>query len=196
MTRRFGGPMLRRDRVARPVALVATLVLLGFVAFVIISEATPRSGTFPSVRAASELKRGAPAPAFTAERLGGGAPVAYSGRSKEPVVLNFFASWCTNCVAELDTFSTVSRHTSGVTFVGVDSDDSDVANAERLLHRAGITYAIADDSSGVIAGRYLVAALPVTFFIAPDGRIAASVVGRASAAALRAGLARAGGVRR
>lgn len=60
----------------------------------------------------------------------------FAGR---PVVVNFFASWCTACDAELPGFATVSRELEGrVTFIGVNA----LETGDPLLmpERHGITW--------------------------------------------------------
>ena len=178
------------ERKIRLVAIVAVLALAGFVAFAIVRATSAHTGSFPAVPSPSQLRSGERAPAFRAARLGGGAAIVYAGHSNEPVVMNFFASWCSNCVAELAAFSSVSHATTGTRFVGVDSDDSSPASAMRLLRQAGIAYPVGLDSSGAIADRYLVSALPVTFFIAANGTVKGELFGAASAVELRSWVAR------
>jgi cytochrome c biogenesis protein CcmG, thiol:disulfide interchange protein DsbE len=181
---------VRRDRRAKRVAIVASIGLVAFIAYAVVAAATRHPATFPTAPPASRLVAGKHAPPFTASRLGGGPDVRYFGRSSQPVVLNFFASWCTDCVAELNAFASVARHSGGALFLGVDSEDPSPTTAEQLLHRAGISYSVAVDASGAIANRYLVAALPVTFFVRANGTVQATLFGTATPAALRAGLAR------
>lgn len=180
---------MRAERLVKPLAIVATLALVAFVSYAVVAATSHKNPTFPSVAPPSRLGHGASAPAFSSSRLGGGAPVAYRGSSTGPMVVNFFASWCQNCVAELDAFGNVARGAHGTTFLGIDSDDPSPNTAIRLLRNAGIRYPVAVDSAGAIASRYLVAALPVTFFIAPNGRIEDTLFGTATVASLRAGLA-------
>jgi thiol-disulfide isomerase/thioredoxin len=111
--------------------------------------------------------------------------VSFAGHATEPVVVNFFASWCPNCVAELAAFGSVSKHAASTRFLGIDSDDSATTTAESLLHKAGVSYPVGVDRSGAIANRYLVSALPVTFFIAPNGAVRGEIFGAATAAQLR-----------
>ena len=108
---------------------------------------------------------------FLLDRLGGGSPVQLSHRPDEPVVVNFFASWCANCVAELGAFASVSKDAGSARFLGIDSNDASSTEARALLKRAGVGYPVGIDASGTTADRYLVAALPVTFFISRSGVI-------------------------
>jgi thiol-disulfide isomerase/thioredoxin len=178
------------QRVFRPLAIGVTLALVGFIAYAVVSANHPGTGTFPSVPAPSTLHPGERAPSFDLPRLGGGAAFAFPGHAAEPVVLNFFASWCPNCVAELHAFGSVSSAAGSIRFFGVDSEDPAVATAEELLHRAGISYPVGVDRSGSVANRYLIAALPVTFFIAPTGAVQGEIFGAATASQLRTWVAR------
>ncbi len=57
-----------------------------------------------------------------------------------PVVVNQWASWCTNCRAEFPYFQQAGRQDGGrVAFVGLDSQDSK-PSAEAFLHQFPVTY--------------------------------------------------------
>lgn len=166
----------RRRRLPVVLALLAAVALLGFVAYAVSSanRAKPPVGAgLPTVPA------GRLAAPFSLPRLGGGAPVSLSSFRGKPTILNFFASWCVDCRAELAAFGAVSRADSGrVHFVGVDSNDTNAALARSLLARAGAHYPVAVDANGAVAnGRYLVAALPVTFFLDASGHVVGEVFG-------------------
>nr|MDA8318253.1 redoxin domain-containing protein [Actinomycetota bacterium] len=77
-----------------------------------------------------------------------------------------------------------------VEFVGVDTLDQRAA-ALRFARRYGVSYPIAFDSSGSVAARYGVPALPMTFFLSRSGRrIVGLNVGRLTVAKLTAILKR------
>jgi len=60
--------------------------------------------------------------AFDLPALQGGGRVRLADHRGQPVVVNFFASWCSSCDFELPGFAKVSSELKGrVTFVGVDS---------------------------------------------------------------------------
>ena len=52
------------------------------------------------------ITEGKQAPGFDLARLGGGPDVDLSGFLGKPVILNFFASWCPDCQAELSAIAT------------------------------------------------------------------------------------------
>jgi thiol-disulfide isomerase/thioredoxin len=111
---------------------------------------------------------------------------AYKGKV---VVLNFWASWCGPCKAEMPALEQVSKEFAGkpVTFIGVDS--SDVRdNASKLLADLKITYPTVYDKAGInggIATAWSVASLPQTWFIAKDGSRSGRIPRPLSAAELR-----------
>lgn len=181
---------MRAERTFPLVGIGASVLLVAFIVLAVVNATHSAEGHFPAVPPPSQLRPGRHAPSFRLSRLGGGGPVVYKDVSAEPVVVNFFASWCANCVAELHTFATTSSSHTTTEFVGIDTDDSARATAEHLVHGAGITYPIGIDANGSVAGRYLVAALPVTFFISRTGVVMGEVFGQVSAAQLTAWVVR------
>ncbi len=124
------------------------------------------------------LKAGTVAPGFSLPRLNGGAPVSLAGFRGTPVILNFFASWCPHCRAELQAVATVARETSGhVAVVGVDSNDTSASAATHLLAAAHATYPVGVDAHAKVASAYLLAALPVTYFVNAQGRVVGAALG-------------------
>lgn len=94
------------------------------------------------------------------------------------VVVNFWASWCEPCKAEMPAFQQVAaRSGDDVAFIGVGSKMDRDADARRFVDVAGVTYPIGRDiagddrARGTIEQAYGVIGYPATFFIAPDGTI-------------------------
>jgi thiol-disulfide isomerase/thioredoxin len=111
---------------------------------------------------------------------------AFKGRV---LVINFWASWCGPCKAEMPALEQVSEEYAGkpVTFIGVDS--SDVRDsAGKLLADLKVTYPTVCDKAGInggIATAWSVASLPQTWFIAKDGSRSGRIPRPLSAAELR-----------
>jgi thiol-disulfide isomerase/thioredoxin len=92
----------------------------------------------------------------------------YEGK---PVVANFFASWCTACLAELPQFEAVhQRYRNDVQFLGINLQDS-AAAARRLIADTGITYDIARDPNGSLFQSFDAFAMPTTVFLDAHGRV-------------------------
>ena len=68
--------------------------------------------------------------------------------------------------------------------VGVDSNDLHPALASQALAAAGAAYPVAVDAQAQLAARYLLTALPVTYFLDAQGRVAGALTGPEGAAAL------------
>jgi len=89
----------------------------------------------------------------------------------QPVVLNFWASWCPPCVAEMPYIEAVHRdHGDEVHFLGMNTQDS-MAPALDLVDQTGVTYELGLDPNGDIFREFSVFTMPMTFFINADGEI-------------------------
>lgn len=107
----------------------------------------------------------------------------------KPVVVNFFASWCEPCKAELPDFAMVHDELGEqVTFVGVNVRDSE-DDARLLLEATGVDYTVARDPSGALAEAFGVINMPSTFILDAEGRVVSSHPGVLTAGELRAELA-------
>jgi cytochrome c biogenesis protein CcmG/thiol:disulfide interchange protein DsbE len=100
----------------------------------------------------------------------------------KPVVLNFWASWCTTCVQELEVLANGSSTHPGVAFVGANCQDtSDGFSSFEKQHPHPYP------AGRIVVGShqsYGVAGLPVTFFIDAQGRVVASFAGPLDATTL------------
>lgn len=163
--------------------LLAIVVALAVAAAISFGDHPGAVGTQAQVPPA--LARGARAPGFTLPRLGGGPPVSLATEADRPVVINFFASWCTDCKSELHAFSVAWHDLRGrVSFLAVDTNDSDPVAAERLLAAAGDSYPAGLDPHAAVAQQYLITGLPMTVFLDPAGRVVDVAVGAQSTAQL------------
>lgn len=169
------------DRIFKWVAVVAATALVGFIVFVIVrgpSQSPTPGRSALALPPPPTIKPGTAAPAFSLPALGGGDAVSLSEFRGMPVIVNFFASWCRDCRAELDAVATVARHYQGrVAVVGVDSNESSDATATRLLAAAHATYPVALDNNAKVASQYLIAALPVSYFVDADGQVVGAALG-------------------
>lgn len=106
------------------------------------------------------------------------------------LVLNVWGSWCGPCRAEAPDLAKVANETAphDVQFIGIDTRDNPAA-AQAFVRRYNIPYPSLDDQDGkllaLFAGIVPVNAVPSTLVVAPDGLIAARIVGRVDASTLR-----------
>jgi peroxiredoxin len=126
------------------------------------------------------LKAGADAPGFRLESLAGGEVDLASQRGKV-VVLNFWATWCPPCVAEMPSLERLHRALSpeGLAVVTVSTDE-DEAELRSFVSQRGLTLPVLLDPGGRVAGgAYRTTGYPETFLLDRDGRVLRHVVGPA-----------------
>jgi thiol-disulfide isomerase/thioredoxin len=133
-----------------------------------------------------------PAPAFSLPSLRDPVQqVSLSAYRGHPVILNFFASWCTPCRHETPLLARFYRSSRGdVVIIGVDADDKAMA-ARRFLAANGVSYPVGFESTPAVADAYGVSeiGIPETFFLDSRHRIVKRVLGDVSAQTLAAGVA-------
>jgi cytochrome c biogenesis protein CcmG/thiol:disulfide interchange protein DsbE len=121
---------------------------------------------------------GSPAPAFTLPRLDGPGSVSLASLRGHPVVLNFWASWCTPCKAEAAVLEQdwLRYRGHGVKFVGVDYHDL-ASEARTFVSAHGLTFPMLDDGPGGVTGRYGISQVPETYVLDASGKIVAHLAG-------------------
>ena len=109
-----------------------------------------------------------------------GAEVSTGSLRGRIVVLNFWASWCDPCELEapvLEEVATRYRSSEDVVVVGVDVQDLR-EDALGFIERNGLTYPSLRDGTDGAQHSYEVPALPETFVIDREGRVALKVAGQ------------------
>jgi peroxiredoxin len=130
------------------------------------------------------------APDFALASIDGGS-VSLAGLEGKPVVVSFFATWCTPCKKELPAFQALAQQHEdrGLTFVLVDmqEDPDDVAV---FLGDLKVSLPAVVDSSGEVGKTYRVRGLPSTFFVGRDGVIKQAQLGELDGRLLEAGISK------
>jgi thiol-disulfide isomerase/thioredoxin len=185
---------LARQRIARrrrrlhilrstAIGLLVVAALVGG-AFLVV-----RSGN-AEVSFAGDLRQGGRLESLSLPKLEGGGRIDYSAFSDRPLVLNFFASWCPNCIHEMPGFERVHGQLGDrVGFLGVSQSDSRSASIQ-LAHQTGITYPAGFDASGRFFNAWGSFGMPTTVFIRAGGEIAYVYSGGIDEATLRSLIAR------
>jgi thiol-disulfide isomerase/thioredoxin len=88
-----------------------------------------------------------------------------------PAVVNFWASWCAECRAELPLLAQAAPAYRGrVRFIGILFADHEPLAAIRLARDSAVTYAQYADVAGAAKGHFGLRGLPSTVFIDAAGR--------------------------
>jgi cytochrome c biogenesis protein CcmG/thiol:disulfide interchange protein DsbE len=153
----------------RIVLLVGGLLVIPLMIFLALSfRSDPRIIDSPLI--------GKPAPTFELLDLDGNLVNLKSG-VQEPVVLNFWATWCQPCVAEHPVLiAAASRYRGRVKFIGVVyQDEPDLIRT--FINRRGSWGPSLVDSRSEVAVAYGVYGAPETFFIDSKGTIVEKITG-------------------
>ncbi len=109
------------------------------------------------------------AEAIEFELLGGGT-TSVEAFLDRPVVLNFFASWCTPCKAEMPALEAVHQQRPDIAFVGLAANDTRT-RAREIVADTGVTYPTGLDPQAAIGNGFEILGMPTTLFIAPSGEV-------------------------
>ncbi|MGQ0830891.1 MAG: TlpA family protein disulfide reductase [Microthrixaceae bacterium] len=123
-----------------------------------------------------------------------GERVALSSLRGTPVLVNFFASTCVPCIAEMPALEKVHQSLGDrVTFLGLALQDRP-EDALALVKRTGVTYRTAQDKDASAITALGGTVLPTTVLLDADGTIVKRHSGKLTEAALRKLIADAFGI--
>ena len=133
---------------------------------------------------------GTPAPAFSLELIANGKGTVSLDKYKgKGLYLNFFASWCAPCKAEVPSIIQLSKTYAkrGVVVIGVDELES-ITAARGFVAQFKMPYPVGLDDSGAIGASYGLIGMPMSVFIGPDGKVVKRVAGEMSADQIKSAL--------
>jgi thiol-disulfide isomerase/thioredoxin len=126
----------------------------------------------PSPQPTTTVAAGGRLPDAVLRCFAGGEPARLS-QVAGPAIINLWASWCPPCQIELPAFQRYAeRAGSRVNLVGVITADEDRDKLRRTVERFKLTFPMVEDPEQKVLAGVGKQNLPVTLFVAADGRIA------------------------
>jgi peroxiredoxin len=127
---------------------------------------------------AQVLDIGQPAPEFALTDLAGNTHRLSQYRGKG-ILLNFWATWCVPCRAEMPAMERAYHALSekGLVVLAVSLDTGSRVPVDSFVKELALTFPVLLDSSGTSVRTYRVFGLPTSFLIDRKGRLAGREIG-------------------
>jgi thiol-disulfide isomerase/thioredoxin len=111
-----------------------------------------------------------------------GRPLSLEALRGQPVMVHFWASWCSVCRLEQGSVAALAREHAVIT---VASQSGDAAKVAAYLKAENLGFPVVIDEDGALARRFGVNGFPTTFFVGPEGRIRSTEVGYTTGLGMR-----------
>ena len=157
--------------------LVLVVVITGMLIY-----GRKRSGLSANAKSGTKIAEGSfkgkPAPDFALQTLDG-QTLKLSDLRGKAVVLNFWATWCSPCKAEMPWFVDFQKQyaAQGLQIVGVAMDDSAKEDIVKFAQQMGVNYPVVLGKESLADQYGGVEFLPTTFYIDRSGNIQERVFG-------------------
>jgi peroxiredoxin len=141
-----------------------------------VQPAKPRSSAGVTTSIGRTPGVGDPAPDFTLKNLKG-EKISLSDFKGQPVLINFWATWCGPCRIEMPVIDNMYQkyyQDQGFVVLAVDVQES-ITVVRSFVDSMGLTFPILLDHTGKVAdGAYRIRAFPTSYFVGRDGKITAA----------------------
>ena len=123
-----------------------------------------------------EMAIGSEAPDFTA-KLNNGETFTLSDKKGQVILLNFWATWCSNCVKEMPAIEKLyEEYGDQIVIVGVNvGEDEDTIDT--FIEAKNYSFPVACDTESNISNLYPSAGIPYTVIVGKDGLVTETFLG-------------------
>jgi thiol-disulfide isomerase/thioredoxin len=157
----------------RPLDLCVPIlqVLLSLTAMLIPAQPLRAQGEAARQPVIRFVRNPDPAPDFKLSTLDG-KPLSLAGSRGKVILLNFWATWCGPCLAEIpDLIELQTKYKDHLQIIGLTVDDENPAAITKMVQETGINYPVAIASPAVRFKYGGIAALPTSFVLDSEGRV-------------------------
>ncbi|MER1984484.1 MAG: TlpA disulfide reductase family protein [Solibacillus sp.] len=167
------------------IGLILVLVLVIMMVGTYIKQQTEQDEAIAENAKGYEVETGIAkeqfAPDFTLTNLAG-EEVTLSDLRGKNVILNFWATWCAPCEAEMPHFQKYYDQYAGqdnVEIIGVNATyaKEKIERVKQFTKSYDLTFPILLEPTGTVAERYEVLTIPTTFFIDAEGKVQRQIKG-------------------
>jgi len=148
-----------------------------FILLLLLSGTVQAANPLDELTIVPEAER-QPAPDFSIENLRGGNAGLKDYKGKV-VLLNFWATWCMPCRAEMPSMETAWQKykDQGFAVVAVSVDEGSKGRIETFARLLDLSFPILLDPESEVSDMYKVSNMPTSFLIDRNGKIISRIVG-------------------
>lgn len=108
-----------------------------------------------------------------------GNPVQLSGLKGKWVIVNYWATWCDNCIAEMRELNQFHKHNQNKNIVlyGVNYDRMSPDEIKKAMSKIGVAFPVITSDPNQAWHLGDISAIPMTFIIDPNGKVVKSILG-------------------
>ena len=105
---------------------------------------------------------------------------------KEPLVVHFWATWCTTCKLEASNIEALSQKHNVISIAVTSGSNQKI---QLFMKEHNLSYNVINDSNGALAKKFGIEAYPTTLIYDRDGKLKFSEVGYSTTLGLQARIA-------